>query len=251
MDILRAEVAKASAYILSDDAKPDFSPSWIQGVNTTDVTVLFGSIMFLIVFYFGIHSSFPTTKQKAWLTSVLISSILTALGLVAFLKVEVENKWTYEYIYEKETKQARLSVLLFLSYQITDFLIGFFHYRDQFTLLTTYIHHTFYIWFMFYLLANNYCNGFQIVFFMELPTAIMAVGKVFDEYRSDLGFGITFFIARIVFHVYNIYRLFCIDNTKLPMILCGVALLIHIGWFKDWVNTYGVKYYKLWFKKVD
>ena len=251
MDALREEVAKAHAYIFTDASVMDANPSWVAGINSTDMTILLGLCLALIAFFLAIHKSFPLSKQKAWLTSVPISSALTVLGLMAFLKVETENKWTFEYIYMNETKQARLSVLLFLSYQITDFVIGYFYFLDQFTLLTTYIHHSFYIWFMFYLLSNNYCNGFQIVFFMELPTAIMAVGKVFDKYRSDLGFGITFFVARIVFHIYSLYRLFCIHNSMLPMILCGVALVIHLGWFKDWMSTYGTKYYKLWFKKVN
>ena len=251
MDALREEVAKAHAYILTDAAAADAAPSWIEGISSTDMTILLGLCLAIIAFYLAIHRSFPQSKQRAWLTSVPISSALTVLGLMAFLKVETENKWEFEYIYGNETKQARLSVLLFLSYQITDFFIGFFHFSDQFTLLATYIHHTFYIWFMFYLLSNNYCNGFQIAFFMELPTAIMAVGMVFDRYRSDIGFGITFFAARIVFHIYSLYRLFCVDKSMLPMRLCGVALVIHLGWFKDWMSTYGAKYYKLWFKKVN
>jgi hypothetical protein len=249
MDTLQEEFIKAYTYIFTEDAVINSNSSWIQGISTTDMTILIGSCLALILFYAAIYQGFPLTRQRAWLTSVPISSILTVLGLIAFIKVETENKWTYSYIYENETKQARLSVILFLSYQITDFLIGYFHFLDQFTLLTTYIHHTFYIWFMFYLLSKGYCNGFQIVFFMELPTAIMAIGKVFDQYRSDIGFGVTFFIARIVFHIYSVYRLYCIHSTMLPMILCGVALILHFAWFKDWIGSYGVKYYKLWFKK--
>lgn len=62
------------------------------------------------------------------------------------------------------------------------------------------------------------------------------MGHVFPERRSDLGFGISFFLVRILYFGYSVYQV-----GKFNKLLCFIGclpLLVHCYWFARWCRSY-------------
>ena len=67
----------------------------------------------------------------------------------------------------------------------------------------------------------------------------LALGHVNPRYRSDLGFGIVFFIVRVAYFGYAIYQLYLVQSI-LWKIGC-LPLGAHLYWFERWCRSYGRK----------
>ena len=71
---------------------------------------------------------------------------------------------------------------------------------------------------------------------IEKNTLILSLGKFNNNFRFDKLFGVTFFLTRIVYHIflitmtYNYHILFPILGT--------LALGLHTYWFKNWITKY-------------
>ncbi len=119
--------------------------------------------------------------------------------------------------------------------------------RDQSWLLT-WIHHPFFIVVMILALTGwghpaPYPNLFMIMMIEELPTYVLAQGCIVPGLRSDWGFGVSFFVLRILFHAYVLFELVRLETvTLLSPIACifALACLLHVKWFSDWARKYAV-----------
>lgn len=74
---------------------------------------------------------------------------------------------------------------------------------------------------------------------LELPSFILALGTIYPEYRSDIGFGATFLITRLVYHSLLLFFMLQIKNPRLTIWpIAALALAMHCYWFSAWVRSY-------------
>lgn len=72
---------------------------------------------------------------------------------------------------------------------------------------------------------------------IEVPTAILALGHLNKEYRSDLMFGFSFLALRILYFG-RLTLSFYIDlRDKIPLWYFACAIMcLHAHWFMEWVR---------------
>ncbi len=195
---------------------------------------------------------FSDRKRRAWVLTLVNSFISTAMGCVYMFyahpgKPSLLTTSSPDAFFYTNDVFCGISCLWFGIANVCDLLLGRLFYSEWLALGSSYIHHVVYIWLMVFVTTGN--GGFvstphagsAFVFMMveELPTFLLAVGTVFPSRRTDLGFGITFFIFRILYHLFvtvNSIR-FAVNPTIVFMYL--LTLLLHVVWFIQWASKYG------------
>lgn len=194
--------------------------------------VLVGLIFFII------EPHIASTKGKAWIVMLFSSLILSLVGVVYVFQAQAYNLWTNEFIYSDDFV-SRIVMLFFASVNVMDLLLGILYYPSFLDPFSTIAHHIFYIGFIAALLINGYSKGFMLCFLMEVPTFVLALGSVWKKCRSDLSFGISFFLTRILYNMLLAYRLAMLSIDGIIWKICVGVLFLHIFWFYKWVRVYG------------
>lgn len=113
--------------------------------------------------------------------------------------------------------------------------------------LTSYIHHPVFLWISYFCITGDglfvTCRPFAVTFAMmyleEIPTFLLGLGTVFPSMRSDLAFGVTFFLFRLTYHIaMAAYGFYCGIDTPLFMLFVLTSIL-HLFWFSSWISKYG------------
>lgn len=142
-----------------------------------------------------------------------------------------------------------VSVLIgvwFALVNLFDLGFGILHYREHLKVGTGYIHHTVYIWIVYFSITGNggicSCRPFapmlSIAFVEELPTFVLALGSINEKFRNDYLFGISFFILRVL---YNTFLLGLAVYTQMDTPVCVLLFLttvMHYYWFFLWFSKY-------------
>jgi hypothetical protein len=117
-----------------------------------------------------------------------------------------------------------------------DCVIGRKEYNKYLLSLSGYIHHIIYIVVSVVCIKLNIILPYILFLIEELPTLILSLGKFNSNLRSDNLFGMTFFVTRIVYHIFLIMMTY---NYHIIIPIVGtLALGVHIYWFKNWLNKY-------------
>jgi hypothetical protein len=194
----------------------------------------------IILTWYGVGClMYKTEKQRAYIISVLNA----ALSFVAGVYIcHYQADWNLS-ITEKvmrETTLSRFMVRFFRVVQVLDILVGLVHYRSQLTLLTTWIHHGCYTLLCNWMLKRHISVLFGICFLEELPTLIMAVGRLERRLRSDGGFGITYFALRVGMHTLLTYNVVMYNggDDRIGVIRFNFLLTwcLHVNWFISWIK---------------
>lgn len=190
------------------------------------------------VFYFGLEPFILTSKGKAWIVMLLSSFVLSIAGLVYLTNAQLNDLWNTNFIYS-DSFVSRSIMLFFASCNAMDLVLGAMYYPSFLDPFSTIAHHIFYVAFIATLLSHGYSNGFMLCFVMEVPTFILSLGSVQKSLRSDVTFGISFFLTRIVYNVLLAYRLAVISFDGVIWKICVCVLGLHIFWFTKWLTVYG------------
>lgn len=180
----------------------------------------------------------PTLKQTAYILSVCNSFTLCICSIYLFICFY--NKQFDENLYRLTLTPFQnfislFSLSYFMSYVIMDNILGFCYYHKYMLSLSGYAHHCFYFFVNIITMYYQRDMIFMLFFVSELPTFFLGLGSINNSFRTDYLFGITFFITRIVYHITMIYLL---NMYKLIILFGGMASLLHIYWFKNWVVKY-------------
>ena len=87
-------------------------------------------------------------------------------------------------------------------------------------------------------------TGFSPYLIEELPTLIMALGSIDSRLRSDMAFGLTFFLTRIVWHAMAVGNVLILpaNHPMNHMAWFGcLTMALHLYWFTKWVAKYALK----------
>lgn len=83
-----------------------------------------------------------------------------------------------------------------------------------------------------------FAGGLASLLVEELPTFLLALGTVFPSMRTDMGFGVTFFVFRVSFHAAMMAYSFYSGVSTLVKILYGITMTMHLFWFNSWLKKY-------------
>lgn len=177
-----------------------------------------------------------TVKQEAYILSIKSSITLFILSLVFMYKYVTCNTGYCESLSDDTRNLQILTVLTFLSYLISDCVIGYFYYHKYMCSLSGYLHHFVYIVLNILAIYTNNFPLFVLFLIEELPTFLMGIGSFNSKFRSNMMFGIAFFITRILLHIYLIYQLK--GHSYMVSGLAISVLPMHIYWFYGWLKKY-------------
>jgi hypothetical protein len=132
---------------------------------------------------------------------------------------------------------------------IFDLLFGLIFYRKYLDPLTAYVHHIVYIWILVTGMTGHggiamfepYCAGPVYMFIEEMPTFMLALGSVFPAYRTDIGFGVTFLLLRLVYHGYMLLYSVYLGASPVVPFMFSLTMCLHVYWYYAWCTKYGWK----------
>ena len=181
-----------------------------------------------------------TVKQRAYVLSIKAAVSMLLIGVfynykwyqAGFdLNMYKDNLTDSDHIIQK------LAILSFSSYLLMDSIIGHHHYHKYMRVLSGYLHHIVYLCVNMLALWSGEYPFFLLFMLEELPTVFLSIGSFNEKYRKNYTFGITFFLTRIVFHAFLIYKMYQ-NGSLLVATLASVVLVLHVYWFYGWVKKY-------------
>mmetsp|Transcript_1085 Transcript_1085/g.1216 ORF Transcript_1085/g.1216 Transcript_1085/m.1216 type:complete len:274 (-) Transcript_1085:1450-2271(-) len=239
-----------------------------ESYDMTEKEVISAGLLFttvLMIYFYAAKSVIKEQKRLGWIISLLNSLVMTILGVI-YLSAKLpifENLFLFgetasEIFHERTSNFSAMTCLWFAIANILDICLGLIYYKKYLGLLTAYIHHSVFIWTMYacttgdgiFMTIRPFSGTFCICLIEEVPTFLLALGSVFPVFRTDYGFGLTFFLLRILYHAYFAafaFRTMCAIPV-LVLFICTFTL--HFFWFKTWINKYGFFAEKISAKKI-
>lgn len=172
-------------------------------------------------------------KGRSWLMSLALSGYLSVAGVyylyfcasilatgTTFIDFPVDHASSWG-----SALDTRACACVMLALTTLDLAIGSIDYRQQVGILTGWVHHTVYVGLCVYILytrqtfvlmvralplahprAQLTCveallhatPARQVFSFCEIPTLMLAVGSLYRPWRTDVAFGVVFFVTRIL-----------------------------------------------------
>ena len=232
----------------------DFKDYNLTTNEVTTAFVLFGIILCFIGIFAKIIFK-DDIKKMSWIISLFNSFILTIIGFIyLFVKTPMYKNFFFfgdngRNLFHSSDNVAVLTCIWFGLANFFDLVFGLLFYAKYLDPLTAYVHHIVYIWLMitsttgngFFIHCEVFCVGFVYVAIEELPTFLLALGSVFPALRTDIGFGITFFFLRLVYHSYMLSYSILSKSDYIVTILYILTLTLHVFWFTTWMSKYGSK----------
>jgi len=234
------------SYSLSDFDEYNLSTAEIQ-----TAAVIFSSIL-AVICVTGLVAFGKDVKRLSWTISLVNSFAMTVIGII-YLIVKVPQYQDLFFYgsygrapFHSVSNVAFLVSLWFGLANIVDLAFGIIFYPKYLGLLTAYVHHSVFIWIMLiattgngiFMTATPFASSFMIMLIEELPTFLLALGSVFPAFRTDLGFGLTFFLLRIAYHGYFLSYSAISGSDTVCIVLYSLTMLLHLNWFYNWVTKY-------------
>lgn len=186
------------------------------------------------------HYRLGTDRQTSWVLTLLTSGSLSITCFFFLFHIWASGGWTHDLLYCLTATPERNSVIFFLTHLLWDSFFALTIYPKK-ELKSTLLHHSFYITLCLFVLHKGWVGALVAAFPLEIPTFFLALGHVFPTLRADKLFGATFFLTRLMWHVYLMYIIYSIpprDFEHLWLLAVG-PLMMHIYWFYWWSKKYG------------
>ena len=184
----------------------------------------------------GGFSPLMEAKRKAWVLSVLCSFGMSLGSLPYVWRLATEHQWVTKPLVYADDSLSLFVMAWFMSFLVLDIAIGLQHYRKEIGFLTGWFHHSLYMAMCVWAVVNGITISAVATMIMEIPTFVMAAGRVYKSMRSDAIFGATFLVTRIVYLGYYIYRLMCDEAPRVTVWpVCVPAMALHVFWFKGFI----------------
>jgi fumarate reductase subunit C len=181
-----------------------------------------------------------TEKQKAHIIS--IKSTITLFLLSIYFNWKFVNSScdlnTYLTSFDDSSSFVlELGIYNLMAYLIMDCVIGYLKYHKFMCTLSGYTHHIAYIFISILSFKLDMTKIYFLYMISELPTILLSIGQYNKRLRRDKSFGFTFFLTRIIYHMFLTYLF---RENPFIVILGLLTLSLHIYWFKNWVTKWGM-----------
>jgi len=196
--------------------------------------------------------SISNTKTLAWVISLINSVCMSIVGIIFTYFVICTYPEFFLFgndglkIWCHKSNLTMLTCIWFAAVNIFDLVFGLIFYRKYLSFTTTYLHHSVFTWACFAFATGNAIvfksrptpGAFALAMLEEIPTAVLAIGSTFPSLRTDIGFGLSFFLFRLVFHGYIWINSFYLGVGYLQNFITTMSMLLHITWFYSWFSKY-------------
>ena len=217
---------------------PDLQTTWLATSPPADPATLPRDLKIasaaLLIPYALYASRVTEPKRRAWLLTLITASTCGPLAL----GVVLAHVWpTFDAAAQfTDAPAATFACRFFVTFLVLDCAVGALHYRKQFHLFEGWFHHAAYALFFSWGLARHASIGFASTLAMEIPTALLALGKCFPACRLDLPYGMSFAAFRVGLNLYLLGQWYAAGLFLWP---CAVATLaLHSHWFWRWCRSY-------------
>ena len=153
-------------------------------------------------------------KARAWLLSLGISVLMSATGVIKVFEgvaaLVTGGLNAFSLFVLSSDMIGEMMILFFMAFMCLDIAVGLLDYSALLRWDTGYVHHTVYFLICCGLVSARWTNAFLLFGLIEVPTGILALGSIADEYRNDILFRATFFVFRLVFFgIFSILLIAC------------------------------------------
>jgi hypothetical protein len=223
------------------------------------------SIANLLVYsVIGLYFFRQDRKRLAWVISCVNSATMLFHGIIFLvarssdlLKIITWESSSSSFFQQRDNFSAYLCTWFAVA-NVWDVVFGLFFYREKLDPLTAYVHHTVFVWICYasvtgdgiFINVDPFSTAFIFMAIEELPTFLLALGIVVPKFRTDLGFGLTFFVFRLVFHLLIFSYAYHQGISSTLTVLFGLTMALHLHWFINWAAKYGKKALQMKQKKV-
>jgi hypothetical protein len=191
-----------------------------------------GGFFFLYFLFDCVCENVPT-HTKAWFLSFVVSSVLSYEAIVYSIpSIDFQNTAAQSF---SSTPRSDIACDIFLAFCIADLVCGAFSYPKDMKLVEGVLHHILYSLLILFLRQKEWTCLFWLCTFCELPTCIMAAGKLFGLKTTCFNAVqcIVFWIFRIVLYGVFAFRFFMtLDAVHLWWTLPIFSLIMsaHLKW---------------------
>jgi hypothetical protein len=178
-------------------------------------------------------------KRLAWCMTLFSSGVSTVFSCFYCVLRLRNGVWSQNVIYGTDNV-SYVMCLFFLCVNVMDLTWGCVLYRKHLELLTSWVHHPLYIILMLFAITTRFTQGFSLFMIEELPTFLLALGRISPKHRMDAAFGISFFVLRLLYHGFFTYYFISMNMHWGLIIFMLLTLGVHIFWFSTWFMKYGL-----------
>ncbi len=185
-------------------------------------------------------SSVKDQKRKGWVLTTFLA-MFSSLSFFVWIYNEYGTNKThlFENIYGS-SRIGEFSITLNCIYFILDNIMMDYVYPECSDLQAK-LHHYLYIGFMGSSLYLGCPNLFLTFGLVELPTAMLGVGRMFPSLRTDLPLIVIFFLTRIVYHAYIAKYLYdTMDVSPFKTAFGGscTSFFLHVYWLFMFIKSW-------------
>ena len=193
--------------------------------------------LYLAIFAWGM-AVLPATdrRRRSWILTTVSSTGTSLAGMYYGYRVLRDGLATVfaEDAFTNDYGLSVLTCLFFAVYLVLDLVLGTIFYREQMTFLSGWLHHSIYLGILYYFNYKLHLWApFSAFLLSEIPTAIMSYGQLDKTWRSDILFGATYLVTRLIYHGY-LLALF-LENWSPGWTAIAGTLVMHVHWFRLWV----------------
>lgn len=243
--------------LLNHQYKVETVPSMYSLTITEQQMGLISSTFSVIIcsICLGLRYFIKDTKKLSW-GLTLVNSFVMTCGSCFYIYSKSQdivdcvlsgNEMCIYNILHSVDDISAIGCIWFALINIADLLFGLMCYRKYLGFLSAIVHHPFYVWIMVMSVTGNggfitmkpFASAFMLMSIEEVPTFILALGSMFPNYRSDIGFGSSFFVLRICFHSLILGTIIALRFSIASIIILSISLVFHLFWFGTWMRKYG------------
>ncbi|CAO3662727.1 hypothetical protein CU097_007868 [Rhizopus azygosporus] len=196
-------------------------------------TSIYSTITLIGWFTFWYKSKLARTEREIAYVCTLLSSFITSVSSIPLVYTLFRSNLTRVLDYRTWTVQI---TVFFMTFLVIDLMIGSLFYPKKIGLLTGWIHHIVYIGVLTWAISQGYCSIFIMMCLLEVPTFLLALGSVRNQFRHDYLFAFTFVLTRILFHAYTILCAFQLKPFGPIMIALTAFFPLHCFWFYGFIK---------------
>lgn len=195
---------------------------------------LWRMIYFPLLYLFDLSLENQDTIRHSHMLSLVYSIITSCLTPYTYY-LAYNNYWLSSQINSNVTE---FIYNFSLSYFLSDLYVGLQYYPKTLNSnkLTSYIHHGAYIALFIY---GKYYNKLYLFIYgmpYEIPTILLNIQYVTNNYNNCKLFGLLFLFFRIFHNIFLLYKTLNIHNDLFIFNIC--TFILHVYWFYGYVNKY-------------
>ncbi|GAN08967.1 conserved hypothetical protein [Mucor ambiguus] len=198
-------------------------------------TFLVSATVFGSWFTFWYKTHLARTERERAYVCTLLSSSITSTCSIPLVYTLLTNGGDLAEILAYRTWTV-IATTFFMTFLITDLVVGSIFYSSKIELLTGWIHHITYLGTLTWAIHNQYTAVFIMMCSLELPTFILALGSVRSQLRRDYVFASTFLVTRILFHAYAIKCAWVMKPYGPVVTALSAFFPVHCFWFYGFIK---------------